>query len=317
MSLEYLTLPPPRISDGVYDFVFDLFTRFDTYYQTLGWALAVGAVGYAVLLFGPAIVPVLRRDRLRGLASLGLALAVGVGGCQFTWWATHRTTYLEDIKSSLPRIIGPEAVLLGPMAPLLTQDTRLEVHPYFGPPGEEGLLAEYGVTHVVVSGRGEARVLEERFPGILEASALVHSWPVRTLFSSSIEVRRLPKEFAGRTLHGYEPTPFEEATVAVAAGKWQAALDHFSRHPGPPQETPEILSLESVCWFNLGDYDRSEKLLEEAIRLRPDDSLNYQNLAAAVLQRGDRARAIELLFRALRLDPGNAQLEEDIREVTR
>ena len=78
-----------------------------------------------------------------------------------------------------------------------------------------------------------------------------------------------------------------------------------------------MISLEAVCWFKLEDYDRAEKLLDEAIRRRPFDPLNYRNLGVLHLRRGDRAAALEAFMTGLRIDDKNEELVKMVEELTR
>jgi hypothetical protein len=325
IALEYLTLPPARISETTFQAVTGAFRNIDTFDQTIAWAAGLGIVAYVVVLWNPEILAMLGRPRAvlsaafaRGTARALLLVAVASAAWQWGWWAAHRTTFVEDAKSSLPLLVGEDAVLLGPMAPALAQDSRLRAFPYWGPPGEEDLLARRGITHVVVCGPGDADDLEKRFPGLLAATAVVQIWPVRTLFASTLEVRRVPRELAGRQIHEYEPTLFELGADDALADRWQAALERFAAwRAAGGAETPELLSLESVCWFRLGDHDRARTLLERVVAERPHDPLHWQSLGVLALQEGDRARALELLMKAWRLDPNNQELEETVRELVR
>jgi Flp pilus assembly protein TadD len=170
----------------------------------------------------------------------------------------------------------------------------------------------------VVCGQGDAEQLDERFPGLLDQTEVVQVWPVSTLFSSTLEIRRLPAAFAGEVIHHYQPTLWEQGAAEAGRQNWEGALEWFRKYrDAGGQEIPELLSLESVCWFKLSDYERAETLLREAIRLRPLDPLNYQNLGVLHLRRGERAEALRALMTALRLNRGNAELEAMITELTR
>jgi tetratricopeptide (TPR) repeat protein len=323
ISLESLTAPPARISEATFETMVDLFRNFDTFYQNLAWAAVLAIAAYVLALWSPEIAARLRR-RVVGEAALrragwfGIGFALAMGLAQYGWWASHRTRFIEDVKSSFPSMIAEDAVLLGPMAPLLTQDTRHRVHPYFGPPGDPEILARYGVTHVVICGQGDADQLEERFPGLLDRTEVVQVWPVSTLFSSTLEIRRLPATLDGRTLHSYRPTLWELGASEAGRQNWEAALRTFAEYrTAGGAEIPELLSLESVCWFKLENYARAEGLLREAIRLRPLDPLNWQNLGVLHLRRGERAEAVAALMTALRLNRDNRELEKMITELAR
>jgi len=278
-----------------------------------------------IVLWNPEIAARLgRRDGVvpgGALRSLGRSLvvaSVAFGLWQWGWWAAHRTRFLEDAKASLPALVGDDAVLLGPLAPLLVQDTRHRALPYFGPPGRDDVLAEAGVTHVVLCGPGDADELEKRFPKLLDETLVVQVWPIRTLFASTLEVRRIPAELDGRRIHGYEPTLFEVAGGQALEENWDGALETLEEfRAAGARETPELLSLESVCWFRLGDYGRARALLERVVAARPRDPLNWQSLGVLALRDGDRAGALELLMKAWRLDPNNPELEKAVRELVR
>ncbi|MBZ0267350.1 glycosyltransferase family 39 protein [bacterium] len=323
ITLEYLSTPPPRISDATYEAVVGVFSRIDTFEQGLVWAGILSIVGYVAILWNPELLSRLGRREAgissRGLRRLAIVLAAGsvtFGLTQWSWWAGHRTHFLEDAKSSLPLMVGEDAVLLGPFAPLLTQDSKLRGYPYFGPPGERGILEKYGVTHVILSGSGDRELIEKRFPGLLDSTVTVDVAPVRTLFAGTMELRRLPETWRGVPIHHYEPTAFERAVSALEEDP-QAALELFSRHRERAGDFPELVSLEAACWFRLDDYDRAEKGIREAIAMRPGDPSNYRSLCLVHLKRGDRAAALVELRHALRLDPTDEELRDMLEELTR
>ncbi len=325
MLLEYLSLPPARISDETFTAVVEIFRGVDTFKQNLAWAAGIFAVVYVFFLWHPEILSRLGLKRgvipgawVRGLTEAALVVLLVSAAFQFGWWWTHRTYYVHDIKSSLTEMIGPDAVLIGPLAPLLTQDTRMRSLPYFGPAGEKGLLEKYGVTHAVVCGQGDSKELEERYPGLQDEMTIVQAWPLRTLFSGSLEIHRLPAIWDGVRLHDYQPTLFEQGAAAAAAEDWEGAIAKFDEHRAAGgRAIPELISLEAVCWFRLGVTDRSRRLLLDVIRQRPNDPLNYQNLGVLCLKEGDRAGALSNWVKALRLDPKNRDLEDRIRELLR
>ncbi|MCA9751391.1 MAG: tetratricopeptide repeat protein [Gemmatimonadetes bacterium] len=324
IALENLQRPPAKLSPATFDAVLDLFGHVDTFRQGLFWGGVFAILGYLLVLWHPEIVArVLKREEipapaLRRFASGAFVLALAIGGVQWMFWAAHRTTYLEDVKSSLPAMIGPDAVVLGPLAPVLTQDTRLHCLPYYGPPGEKGLLEKYGVTHVTIGGKGDREVLESRYPGIVDSSTTVQVWPLKTLFANTLELKRLPGAWRGVPLHRYGETTFEHAADAAQTGQWEAALRLFDRFRSEGgADLPEVLSLEGVCWFKLEAYDEARKRLEEAIRRRPEDPLNYRNLAILELKLGDRAAALANLRTALRIDDSDESLVNMVRELSR
>jgi len=321
--LEYLYVSPAKLTVGVANAAIEIVKRIDTFVQNLVWAACLAIVLYLFLLWNPEILGRFRRRAISGagLARLGrtaLLVAVAFGVFQYAWWAGHRSAYVEAAKSSLPHLIGPDAVVLGPMAPLLTQNSGHRTLPYFGPPNDPELLARYGVTHVVLCGQGDAEVFRSRFPGLLEETTIVQIWPVNTLFASTLEIRRIPEEWEGRPIHRYRETAMEQAADLALLGDWEGVLERLSRFraEGGP-EIPELISMESVCWFNLRDYDKAEERVRAAIAARPRDRLNWQNLGLLHLNRGERAEALEAFLQALRLNPRDEQLRKRILELAR
>jgi hypothetical protein len=325
IALEWAAFPPPRISQATYESIVRVFAHVDTFVQNLAWALGLTIGAVLFVLWSPEIARRLpgspreissRTFRRTGAALLAVALAAGLG--QWAHWAKSRTSFIHEIQRSIPAILGEDAVVLGPLAPILTQDTRLRALPYFGPPGEKGLLESYGVTHVVMCGPGDIRELYARYPSLDGQLAMVQSWPLMTLFSTTLEIQRVPSAVDGVPIHDYHPTLFEEAATACEEERWADAMIAFERvRAAGGAAAPELLSLEAVACFKLNDLPRARALLEEAIRRRPKDPLNYQNLGVLDLREGKRADAVRHWLTALRLDPKNRDLEERIRELVR
>jgi hypothetical protein len=321
--LEYLYVSPAKLTVGMANAMIEIVKRIDTFLANLVRAACLAIALYLLVLWNPEILGRFGKRavpgaRLAGLGRWALAAAVAFGAFQYAWWAGHRSAFVEAAKSSLPHLIGEDAVVLGPMAPLLTQDSGHRALPYFGPPNDPGLLERYGVTHVVLCGQGDAEVLRSRFPGLLEASTIVQIWPVNTLFASTLEIRRLPAEWEGRTLHRYRETLLEQASDLALGGDWTGVLARLEEYrAGGRPEIPELISMESVCWFNLQDYDKAEERVRAAIAARPRDRLNWQNLGSLHLRRGERAEALDAFLHALRLNPRDEQLRKMILELAR
>ncbi len=325
MLLEWAAAPPARLSQKLYESAVRIFAHVDTFVQNLAWALGISIVVYLLILWSPEIarrLPGARREiSARGLHRFGVAcaaLALGIGAAQWGMWAAHRTTFIRDIQRSVPQLIAENAVMLGPLAPLLTQDTRMRALPYYGPPGERGLLEKYAVTHVAICGPGDMRELDARYPTLGEQLQMVQAWPLMTLFATTLEIQRVPPAVDGVPIHDYHPTLFEEAATLCEKEMWPEAMAAFARfREAGGAETPEVLALEAIACFKLDDLPRARALLEEAIRQRPGDPLSYQNLGVIELREGNRSAAARNWMKALQLDPKNRDLEMRIRELVR
>lgn len=67
-----------------------------------------------------------------------------------------------------------------------------------------------------------------------------------------------------------------------------------------------VMALRAVQAFQKGDWEKSRKLLEEAVRLRPFDSQLYEMLARVEYAAGNWDRARDHALSILRLDPDSA-----------
>ena len=72
----------------------------------------------------------------------------------------------------------------------------------------------------------------------------------------------------------------------------------YEQDPGTP-----LLSYEAYCWTNAGNYARAVSLLRQALREDPDNVRYMQQLALALAEMGDHEEAIALLDNDIRIQP--------------
>ena len=243
-------------------------------------------------------------ERRAGLAGAAVALAVVGNLAQWGAWIGGRTGVIEEAKESLRGVVAENAVVLGGYAPLLTLDSNLLAIPRFGRWERLESLTAGGATHVLLAGPSEREEIVRRFPGAASMK-LVQEWPVRAGWGRRVGLFRLPGEGGG-----YEPGAFERAVDRATVGDWPGALTFLASLEGPP--LPDALVLEARCRFELGELERAEALLMEAVDRRPLDPSLYLHLGMVAAQQGDEEGTRAYWERGLRVAPADPDLREAI-----
>jgi hypothetical protein len=284
--------------------------------EPLGAHVAWGAV-IAALLFAADLV----RRRIgaagpsrRQVAATLVAAILVVDLAQWARWSSDRTWTIEQAKESVAAIVGPDAVLAGGYAPLLTIGSGRLAVPQFGGWKEAPALSELGVTHVLLLGDDDRRHFEKRFPAAAGRLARIQRWPMRGIWVTGVELHRLPPDVGNPA---YAPTEFERAADAFQAKEWDAALDLLQRvrraTAGPPP--PDVLVLEADCYWALGNLDAARERLLAAVARRPSDPVLHVNLGVLAWRQGDEESARAHWTRALRLDPRSADVRALLRKA--
>lgn len=100
------------------------------------------------------------------------------------------------------------------------------------------------------------------------------------------------------------------------AGNWAAALPALRRAVAlAPDEAAALRYLGYALVLRGEELGEAQRLLEHASTLQPDDSGISDSLAWAYYSRGDIARALPLLERAAKTDPGGAQVNEHLGDA--
>jgi tetratricopeptide (TPR) repeat protein len=112
-------------------------------------------------------------------------------------------------------------------------------------------------------------------------------------------------------------TLFQRRGVALdLAGKWDEALPALRRAVAlAPGEAKALETLGMALIAHNQNLDDAQTLLERASGLAPDDAAITDSLGWGYYQRGDAARALPLLERAVAADPGGSQANEHLGDV--
>jgi tetratricopeptide (TPR) repeat protein len=92
--------------------------------------------------------------------------------------------------------------------------------------------------------------------------------------------------------------PLEIARDLIATGKPRSALEVLSLHHDELAEDPGYLLICSEAWWAVGDELRAQQALVGAARLAPEDPAPLQLLGDLLRERGEHARAEQVLARA-------------------
>ncbi|MCP3956780.1 MAG: tetratricopeptide repeat protein [bacterium] len=120
------------------------------------------------------------------------------------------------------------------------------------------------------------------------------------------------------------------ATVLVAAGRWQRALEVYREGVDldlPVEQKIELLEPLARLSWQRGQRQQAVAYFQQAVELDPESSQAHTNLANTLQLIGQRTEARRLFGRATELDPGNATawlseaslwiLEQDFAEASK
>ncbi len=88
------------------------------------------------------------------------------------------------------------------------------------------------------------------------------------------------------------------ATSYVGSGDFKKALIYAFKAERL-KKTPEVYNVEGLAYLGLAEYDKALAAFERAVKLDPNYSEAWANMAAVYLQRGKLDRAVEVSKRAL------------------
>lgn len=111
------------------------------------------------------------------------------------------------------------------------------------------------------------------------------------------------RELAEQTLR-IAPGDREAATYLAAMNKGATAQD-LAEENARSHRTPEKLLDLSLAYYNAGQYEKSIDAARDALTLRPDYDLAYNNLCAAYNELRQWDKAIAAGEKAVKLNPNN------------
>uniref|UniRef100_A0A0E0G6T5 Uncharacterized protein n=1 Tax=Oryza nivara TaxID=4536 RepID=A0A0E0G6T5_ORYNI len=100
----------------------------------------------------------------------------------------------------------------------------------------------------------------------------------------------------------------EKKDYLSATGFYSKALDLY-----PDDAT--LFSNRSLCWHHMGNGGKALLDAYECRKLRPDWPKAYYRQGAALMLLKDYESACETLYDGLKLDPGNSEMEDALREA--
>ncbi len=109
---------------------------------------------------------------------------------------------------------------------------------------------------------------------------------------------------------------YRRGVALDAAGDWPGAEAALRKATELAPREPQPLSmLGTVMVRRGGDLTEAQSILERANRLKPDDATIIDSLGWAYFSDGDTARALPLLEKAARADPGGSLANEHLGDV--
>ena len=103
-------------------------------------------------------------------------------------------------------------------------------------------------------------------------------------------------------------TKYDARDFAAAAGFYERAL-------AVRADSPDVRTDLGNTYFNRGDFDRAVAEYRKSVALNPDHANSWRNIAAASLQKGDKASATEAVGQLTRLAPQSPETETFRRKL--
>lgn len=104
--------------------------------------------------------------------------------------------------------------------------------------------------------------------------------------------------------------PYALASALLDAGRIPEALEVVQVGLLQNEHDAALLVLEGRAWFEQGDLPQAQAALLRAAKVAPRDKEPYRWLAQVLMKRGEPARAVQVLERAMQLDPADRSLQQ-------
>ena len=104
--------------------------------------------------------------------------------------------------------------------------------------------------------------------------------------------------------------PLALATALLEAGRIPEALEVVQIGLTQSENDGALLVLEGRAWFEQGDLPQAQAALLRAAKVSPRDKEPYRWLSQVLMKRGEPARAVQVLERALQIDPTDRALQQ-------
>lgn len=104
--------------------------------------------------------------------------------------------------------------------------------------------------------------------------------------------------------------PHALASALIDAGRSQEALEVVHLAQLGNEGDAELCTLEGRALYEQGELPEAQSALVRAAKAKPDSKEPYRWLAQVLIERGDPARAVQVLERALSIDPNDGGLRQ-------
>lgn len=287
---------------------------YDNYkYITAAWsALITVAVYYFMRLYYQEgfekIVPFLRYP------IIVLVLIVMItGAVRYFSWMPRATYTIEDINRELPMLIGSNAVVSGPYAPLLTinNDLGTIIHMFGVSQADPELFKKYPMTHLLMDAGNKIEAKKD-YPGIIDSAVLMTTYRVG---ENVVDLYRLAEFSENREAKNYIETPYE-----LFLDEYIISGGDFDRNKliRLVQMIPSNMSLYSLMAEEAekdGEETLAETMYKKAVEFSPTNyhliarfAKFYENQYRVNNNKRYIKQAIELYEKALFYSPDNKKL---------
>ena len=103
--------------------------------------------------------------------------------------------------------------------------------------------------------------------------------------------------------------------VKYDAGDFAAAATFYERALAVKPDSPDVRTDLGNTYFNRKDYDRAISEYRKSIAIDPNHLNSWKNIAAAALQKGDKAAATDAVSKLTALDPQSPETEAYRRQL--
>ena len=111
--------------------------------------------------------------------------------------------------------------------------------------------------------------------------------------------------------------PHALASALIEAGRSSDALEVIHLGLLDDEANLELLTLEGRAYYVQGDLQEAQRSLLRAAKVDPRHKEPYRWLAQVLIERGDAVRAVQVLERAIGLDPNDAALRQSYARAQR
>lgn len=240
---------------------------------------------------------------------------------QYSSWASSPTYSLNSASLDLGKILSQEAVVSGPYGPALVWDNDLKniIHMFGVTQADPQLFLTYPITHLAVERNGNKERAFKDYPEVMNPSHLVTIYWLRNI---PVDIYRIAENTGNPQTQDYPLSDFEKARLMEDMGHIDSALVLLENFVSQNPENYSGYSKIAELNYNLGEYEKTEAALKNAIRFNPFDFLTRHQLGVVYLnlrnQKKDdnyRILAIEQWEEALKIFPQNTDLAAELQRI--